>query len=132
MANRVVGLTLKQFPDTFNVTQGRTFLRDLQSNTNGDRPYIVLDLSKVRRMDRSAINLLLGCLEEALKQNGDVKLAAIPLEVRAVLKLTGVDGLFEIYDTNAEAMNSFRRLPATEASRANLPISSYRASVDAA
>jgi anti-anti-sigma regulatory factor len=43
---------------------------------NNDRAYIVLDCSKVGVMDRSAIYLLLCCLEEAMKRNGDVKLAA--------------------------------------------------------
>jgi hypothetical protein len=36
----------------------------------------------------------------------------MPSEITAILELTGVARLFERYDTNAEAMNSFRRLPA--------------------
>ena len=93
-----------------------------------DRPYIVLDLSKAGVMDRSAIYLLLCCLEEAIKRNGDVRLAAIPLGTRAGLELTGVDRLFEIF---AEAVNSFRRLPADEASHAYVHGSSHRASEEA-
>jgi anti-anti-sigma regulatory factor len=96
-----------------------------------DRPYIVLDLSKAGVMDRSAIYLLLCCLEEAIKRNGDVRLAAIPLGTRAGLELTGVDRLFEIFGTNAEAVNSFRRLPADEASHAYVHGSSHRASEEA-
>jgi anti-anti-sigma regulatory factor len=78
---------------------------------NIDRPYIVLDFSNVCRMDRPAVNLLLCCLEEALKRNGDIKLAAVPEEARSVLRLTGAERLFEIFDTIAEAASSFRQLP---------------------
>jgi anti-anti-sigma regulatory factor len=63
-------------------------------------------------LDRPAIQLLLCCLEEAIKRNGDVKLAAVPPGARSALKLTGVDRLFEMFDTNAEAVNSFRGLSA--------------------
>jgi anti-anti-sigma regulatory factor len=49
-------------------------------------------------------------LEEAIKRNGDVKLSAVPAEARSTLKLTGVDRIFEIFETNAEAVNSFRQV----------------------
>jgi anti-anti-sigma regulatory factor len=62
------------------------------------------------QMDRPSIKLLLCCLEEAIKRNGDVKLAAVPAGARSTLELTGVDRLFEIFDTNVDAVNSFRRL----------------------
>jgi anti-sigma B factor antagonist len=105
--------------------QSRLLLRKLESSINIDRPSIVLDCSKVRRMDRSAINLLLCCLEEAMKRNGDVKLASVPQEARTTLELCGVDRLFEIFDTNAEAVSSFRRLPADEYSNEYVPFGSH-------
>lgn len=74
---------------------------------NTDRPCVVLDCSKVQEMDRFAIHMLLCCLEEAIKRDGDVKLAAVPLPAREVLELTRVDRLFEIYDTEADAVRSF-------------------------
>jgi anti-anti-sigma regulatory factor len=111
MTLRVFGPAVKQFPEKVNLKQGRYFLSDLQSLMNIDRPYIVLDFSNVCRMDRPAVNLLLCCLEEALKRNGDIKLAAVPEEARLVLRLTGAERLFEIFDTIAEAASSFRQLP---------------------
>ena len=111
MTLRVFGPAVKQFPEKVNLKLGRYFLSDLQSLMNIDRPYIVLDFSNVCRMDRPAVNLLLCCLEEALKRNGDIKLAAIPEGARSVLRHTGVDHLFEIFDTIAEAASSFRQLP---------------------
>jgi anti-sigma B factor antagonist len=111
MTLRVFGPAVKQFPEKVNLKLGRYFLSDLQSLMNIDRPYIVLDFSNVCRMDRPAVNLLLCCLEEALKRNGDIKLAAVSEEARSVLRLTGAERLFEIFDTNAEAVSSFRQFP---------------------
>ena len=74
---------------------------------------VVLDCSHVREMDRFAIHMLLCCLEEAMKRDGDVKLASVSESARKTLQLTRVDRLFEIYETEAEAVNSFFR-PHTE------------------
>lgn len=60
-------------------------------------------------MDKHAIHMLLCCLEEAMKHNGDVKLAAVSRSVGDVLEQTRVDRLFEIYETQTEAVNSFFR-----------------------
>ena len=99
---------------------------------NVDRPSLVLDCSRVRLMDTSAVHLLLCCLEEAMKRNGDVKLAAVPAGATAVLELSGIDRLFEIYDTPAEAVSSFRRLPLDLAAMMSLGSSSPRPSENAA
>ena len=75
-----------------------------------ERPCIVLDCSRILQMDVPAIKLLLDCLEDAMKHNGDIKLAAMREKARAMLQITGVDRLFEMFDTDTEAVNSFRRL----------------------
>lgn len=132
MTFRVCDVAVRRLPETLNMKHGRLFFRELESCMNVDRPGIVFDCSKLLRMDSSAVHLLLCCLEEAMKRNGDVKLAAIPTGVRTTLELTGVDRLFEIYDTNAEAENSFRRLPAGTSLHQFVPGSSYQVSEDAA
>jgi hypothetical protein len=63
-------------------------------------------------MDALAVHLLLDCLEDAMKRNGDIRLAAVPPEAMATLELTGVGRLFEIFETCAEAIGSYRSLPA--------------------
>jgi hypothetical protein len=71
---------------------------------------VVLDFSKVRQLDMDGIRVLLRCLEEAMKRNGDVKLAAIPPGVAKTLELAGVQRLFEVFDSAAHAVNSFHQL----------------------
>ena len=107
MRFRPCTVTVTQLPETLDMKRGRLFFKELESRMNIDRPCIVLDCSRVRSMDRFAIHMLLCCLEEAMKRDGDVKLAAVSPSARETLELTRVDRLFEIYDTETEAVNSF-------------------------
>jgi anti-anti-sigma regulatory factor len=132
MTMQVCAVVVKQLPETLSRKQGRIFLSDVVRSISIDRAGIVLDCSRARQLDRPAIYLLLCCLEEAIKHDSDVKLAAMPAEAKAILKLTGVDRLFECFDTNAEAIISFRRLPVDLNSKVDVPFGSHWAPENAA
>jgi anti-anti-sigma factor len=95
-----------------SVNYSRAFFREVESCLNADRPRVVLDCSKVQQLDSAGILVLLRCLEEVMKRNGDVKLAAIPPAAAAILELARVDHLFEAFDSTADAVNSFSQFPA--------------------
>ena len=97
-----------RLPEAPGGKQGRLFLRDLQTRMDADRPRVVLDCSSVLHLDKAAVNLLFCCLEEAMKRNGDVKLAVLPPGSENTLEITGANRIFEIYDTTAEAVDGFR------------------------
>ncbi len=101
---------VKQLPETLSGKPGKMFLREMNACVEVDRPRIVLDCSKVRRLDRSGVRLLLCCLEEALKRNGDVRLAALSPRSQIILEITGANRLFDIYDATADAVKSFHQL----------------------
>lgn len=104
-------VAVKQLPEKFSIKQGGTFLREVESCWQADRPRLVLDCSNVRQLDSAGIQILLRCLEEAMKRNGDIKLASVPSAATEILELTRVDRLFEFFDSTADAVNSFRRFP---------------------
>lgn len=110
MINRPRSVTVKQLPAT--AKQQTLFARELSQSMSGYRPYLVLDCSSLRSMNRSTVLLLLTCLEEAIKRKGDVRLAGVSKEARAILELTGVAGLFNIFDLSSEAASSFHQRPA--------------------
>jgi anti-sigma B factor antagonist len=105
-------VTIRQFPQTSDAERRKTFLHDVERGLTADRPCLVLDCSGRDQLDRHALLLLLTCLEEAMKRNGDVRLAGVSREARAILESSGVNRLFKIFDSIAEAENSFRRGPA--------------------
>lgn len=104
-------VVVKQVPGTTRGREARLFLREIEKCVEMDRPRIVLDCSNLRHLDRPAARLLICCLEEAMKRNGDVKLAALPVGAELVLELVGLGTIFEAYGTVAEAESSFHELP---------------------
>ncbi len=100
-------VAVRQLPEKLSMRKARNFLRETESILRVDRPRIVLDCSNVRQVNRPVIHLMLQCLEEAMKRNGDVKLASIPPGGEAILDLTGVSRLFDIFETAADAVDSF-------------------------
>lgn len=124
-SNRPV--VVKRVPERFNLKQARAFLAEVQPLLRSDRPQIVFDCSQVRQMDAAGVEMLLHCLAEVMKRDGDLKLAALSPQAAVVLELTRTDRLFEIYDSSSDAVLSFSRfLPATlKQPAAVLGISSY-------
>src|SRR5580658_2496005 len=104
-------VVVKQLPERLSVAQSRLFFFEVEPWLTADRPRVVLDCSRVRELDSAGIQVLLHCLEEAMKRNGDVKLAAIPPAAAEILELTKVDSLFEAFDSIRDAVNSFHQFP---------------------
>jgi len=123
MKTRTRPVSIRTVPERLDGTRRQAFYREVESCINVDRPAIVLDCSSVHGLDRNTIQLFLCCLEEAMKRNGDVRLAAVSPELKSSLKLMELDALFQIFDCIGDAVVSFHRprvpVPAEEA--AGLP-----------
>ena len=102
-------VTIEQLPEITSEDQGRRFLGKIQDRMSDMRPGLVLDCSGLTQMDKPVLHLLLSCLEEAMKRNGDARLAAVSPSAQAMLKLIGADRLFQIFASNADAVNSFHQ-----------------------
>ena len=98
---------VKRMPDRINLQQARDFQREVQPLLRSDRPQLVFDFSAVRRMDAAGVDMLLECMSEVMKHDGDLKLAALSAQAAVVLELTRADRLFEIYETVSDAVRSF-------------------------
>jgi anti-sigma B factor antagonist len=104
-------VVVMQLPEKLSLEQGRRFFLEVEPCLKADRPRLVLDCSNLQQLDSAGIQVLLHCLEEAMKRNGDVKLAAVPPAAAELLELTKVDSLFEVFDRAADAVNSFNQFP---------------------
>lgn len=96
-----------ELPEKLNHAQAKTLRRELQLLLEADRPRLVLECSKVRDMDSAGVEMLLYCMQEAMKRDGDLKLTGVSPASQAFLELMRVDRLFEIFDTEKEAVQSF-------------------------
>jgi anti-sigma B factor antagonist len=107
-----------EVPENFDHSEGRKFLAELQPLLQCDRPRVVLDCSHVRHMDSAGIEMLLHSMGEAMKRDGDIKLANLSPTTATILELMRVDRLFEIFDTSEEATRSFQAVALPEISQA--------------
>jgi len=98
-----------EMPEHLNAAEARAFLRELEPLLEFPRPRLVFDCSEVRHIDSAGVAMMLQCLEEAMKQNGNLKLAALPMDSDATLELRQ---LFEAFATSADAVRSFSPTPA--------------------
>ena len=90
-----------------NLKQARSFYEEVEPFLDSDRPQVVFDMSQVRHIDSAGVEVLLKCMREAMKHDGDVKLAALSPQSAVVLELTRTGRLFEVYDTSTAAAKSF-------------------------
>ena len=96
-----------KLPEHVNAKEARSFKRALQPELKRDRPRVVVDMSVVKDMDTSALDILLECMSEVARRDGAVKLAGISPQAATVLELTRMDQIFEMFPTVSEATSSF-------------------------
>jgi anti-sigma B factor antagonist len=97
-----------EVPEELNHIRAKSFLNELQPILEIDRPSVVLDCSRIKHLDSAGVEMLLHCLEEAMKRDGDLKLAGVSPASEVIMELMRVDRLFEVFETSEEAVRSFQ------------------------
>ena len=109
MTFRTKTVVVRELPAKLDRHSETALLNDLRAAMKVERPAVVLDCSRMREMDVTAIHLLLCCLEEAMKRNGDVRLAGVSARANESLRGLRIDQLFRIFETSEQAVDSFQR-----------------------
>ncbi len=118
-ANRPV--IIMELPQRLNLNEARTFLlQEIHPFFAADRPQLVFDLAMVKQIDFDAVEMLLACMAECIKRDGDLKLANLSSHSASVLELTHTDRIFEIHKTSDDAVRSFAKLSGSRKSQGNL------------
>ncbi len=68
---------------------------------------IVLDLSGVTYIDSGGLGTLVGVYSSARAAGADVKLTGLNQRIKDVLQITKLVTVFEVYDTEAQAITAF-------------------------
>jgi anti-sigma B factor antagonist len=68
---------------------------------------LVIDMGGVDFIDSSGLGVLVASLRSVNKVGGDIKIAALQDQVRAIFELTRLHRLFEIFDDSSTAVESF-------------------------
>lgn len=105
-------VVVMQLPELLNTENARAFREEVQPLFDSHRPRIIFDCSLVRSIDGAGVEMMLHCLEEAMKRDGDVKLCALSAEAEVILELMRVGRVFEVFQTSEDAVRSFNAIPA--------------------
>lgn len=77
------------------------------STVEGGSSKLIINLQDVTFIDSSGLSALVSGLRTSRQAGGDLRLAAAGEQPRAVMSLTSLDQVFQLYPTVSEALNGF-------------------------
>ncbi len=84
--------------------RGSPALRKLLFEALTESPKVVINLTEIRYMDSSGIAVMIEALKNSQKLNREFALFGMNTRVQAVFKLTHVIQLFQVFDTEEQAL----------------------------
>ena len=75
----------------------------------GDRPDVIVNLAGVSQVDTSGLTELVTAYQAVVQRGGHLKLVNPSDRLRYLLRVTGLNSLFEVFDSENEAVESAER-----------------------
>ena len=102
------GVEIIKLEGKITIGAGDVQLREVIGNAmNAGHSKIMLDLSGVTTIDSSGIGELVGSYTTVTNRGGKLKLLHLPAKLNELLHVTQLITVFEVYDSEQEALNSF-------------------------
>jgi len=99
-------VTVMQLPDLSDPSAHRSFLREVKKFMDSSRqPRLIVDLSTVGQIGPESIDLLLECVDQAERSDGEVSVAGASRETEVILELTQAASVLNIFPSVPEAAN---------------------------
>lgn len=109
METRVVeGVTVVSCSGRIIFGDEASALRDSLKNLLAGTKQIVLNLSGVSYIDSGGLGTLVGVYSSARASGADIKLTGLGQRLRDVLSITKLATVFEVYDTDQQAVAAFK------------------------
>ncbi len=99
------GMTVVDIVDQIDLSSSPALRKTLMESLKGTRT-LAINLIEVKYIDSSGIATLLEVLKEARQKDKRMVLFGLTIAVREVLQLTRLTGVFEIHETEGEALNA--------------------------
>lgn len=89
-----------------DITTAWQFRLNLQDCISRVSPHIVINLSQVNFIDSSGLTSLVAGMRDADKVQGSFRICNVHPEAKLVFEVTMMDSVFELYETEEEALQS--------------------------
>ncbi|GAB4467757.1 MAG: STAS domain-containing protein [Cyanobacteriota bacterium] len=96
-----------------DITTAWQFRLKLQESISRLSPHIVVNLSQVNFIDSSGLTSLVAGMRDADKVKGSFRICNVHPEAKLVFEVTMMDSVFEIFETEEEALEGVPRSVAT-------------------
>jgi anti-sigma B factor antagonist len=100
-----------KLPEVFGAKAARKLGRELKNKVTNSAPHVVIDFSRVKKIDLKGLEALLSCMEEVVKQDGAVQFGGMSPEAATLLELTRMNRLFEKFPGFAADAPAFELSP---------------------
>jgi anti-sigma B factor antagonist len=102
------GVTILDISGRITLGDGTALLRDTTRDLIAQgKKNLLLNLGQVPHIDSSGIAELVSAFVAARRERGDVKLLNLTKKVRDTVEIVKLGGIFELFDDEAAALNSF-------------------------
>ena len=94
-------------PESFGGKEAKELGRALQDKITSNAPCVIVDLSRVKKMDSAGLEGLLGCMQEVARHDGSMQLGAVSPEAATLLELARMHQLFGKFSAIPAEAQSF-------------------------
>ena len=105
---KLAGVTVLAFTQPVRLTRESELIDGLLVEVQQTDRRVLIDLGRVSRADSSSLGALMACYSDAVTNGGMVKLLRPNRRIQELLTMTGIGGILECFDDEAEAVRSFR------------------------
>ena len=107
-SRQVGNVELIKLEGKITIGSGDSQLREVITNSlNSGKTNLLLDMSGVTTIDSSGIGELVGSYTTVTNRGGKLKLLHLPAKLNELLHVTQLITVFEVYENEQEAVNSF-------------------------
>ena len=102
------GVTVLDLGGKITIGKGDIALREaVQQTLEGGAAKVLINLADVTTIDSSGVGELVSAFTTATNRGAKLKLANLPAKVNDILQITQLITVFEVFDSEDEAIRSF-------------------------
>jgi anti-sigma B factor antagonist len=103
------GITVIDLNGRITLGDPAALLRETVRREAEKNPRLLLNFAEVNFVDSAGLGELVGCYTTLLNRRGSVRLVNVQPRLKELLKMTRLYTLFEVYDDEQAALDSFGR-----------------------
>ncbi len=103
----VENITVLELSGNFDANNSPSVRRWFEQAADQGMKDFVVNMAGVNFLDSTGLSILIQAMKRSRQRNGDVRLCCLQQPVRMVFELTRLDRIFEIFNSEEDAVRAF-------------------------